>query len=253
MNTIYIVASGLIGLCVGSFLNVVADRIPAGGSIVSPPSHCPGCGRQISPSDLIPVLSYLVLRGRCRQCGASIPKRVPIIEAVTGGLFLFSYIYYGLTASALVHIFYFCLFLTLMVIDLEYTIIPNKIVYPTAVAALVISTFTPGIGILNALIGGGAGFVVFLVIALVSRGGMGLGDVKMATLIGFAVGFPMVFVSLLMAVMLGGIVAILLLVARLKKAKEGIPFAPYLSLATMITLVWGVNILDWYLKFFFFF
>lgn len=250
MTIFLIIAFALIGLCVGSFLNVVADRIPAGESIVRPSSHCPGCGREISPSDLIPVLSYLVLRGHCRYCGATIPKRVPVIEAVTGGLFALSYLYYGLTASAFVHIFYFCLFLLLMVIDLEHTIIPNKIVYPAAVIALAISTFTPGVGILSALIGGAAGFVIFLVIAIVSRGGMGLGDVKMATLIGFATGFPLVFVSLLMAVMMGGLVAIFLLVARLKKAKEGIPFAPYLSLATMITLIWGANILNWYLSYY---
>jgi leader peptidase (prepilin peptidase)/N-methyltransferase len=148
----------------------------------------------------------------------------------------------------LVNIFSFCLFIILMVIDLETGIIPNVIVYPASLIAIFISSFIPSIGILNAFAGGGVGLAIFLTIAVISRGGMGTGDVKMAALIGLVTGFPLVLVDLLLAVVMGGLTAALLLLLRLKKAKEGIPFGPFLSLATMITLLWGREILNWYLN-----
>ncbi len=252
MEVLFILTFALFGLAVGSFLNVVADRLPEGESIVYPPSHCSTCGHALATGDLIPVVSYISLRGRCRYCGAPIPKRLPVIEAVTGALFVFAYLEYGLTLKTAVTVFYFCLFLVLMVIDLEHTVIPNKIVYPAGVVALIISIFSPQIGIVSALTGGAAGFIIFLLIAIVSRGGMGLGDVKMATLIGLITGFPLVLVDLLLAVVMGGLVAVFLLALRLRKPKEGIPFAPYLSLATMATLLWGQDILGWYLRLYLF-
>ena len=252
MEVLFILTFALFGLAVGSFLNVVADRLPEGESIVYPPSHCSTCGHTLATGDLIPVVSYISLRGRCRYCGAPIPKRLPVIEAVTGALFVFAYLEYGLTLKTAVTVFYFCLFLVLMVIDLEHTVIPNKIVYPAGVVALIISIFSPQIGVVSALTGGAAAFIIFLLIAIVSRGGMGLGDVKMATLIGLITGFPLVLVDLLLAVVLGGLVAIFLLALRLRKPKEGIPFAPYLSLATMATLLWGQDILGWYLRLYLF-
>jgi leader peptidase (prepilin peptidase) / N-methyltransferase len=248
MNILISIIFAAFGAVIGSFLNVIADRLPDGKSIVYPASHCPACGHHLAPKDLFPVASYVLLRGRCRYCRAKIPVRVVIIEAATALIFALSFLIYGLTFETAVTIFYFSLFLLLMVIDLEHTIIPNKIVYPTAVVALAISAFTPKIGIVSALIGGAAGLLIFLVIAIVSRGGMGLGDVKMAALIGFATGFPLVLVGLLMSVIMGGVIAILLLVLRIRKLKEGIPFAPYLSLGTMATLLWGQEILNWYIK-----
>jgi leader peptidase (prepilin peptidase)/N-methyltransferase len=248
MEVFQLLVFGLIGLSIGSFLNVVADRLPAGQSLIRPPSHCPGCGCQIRWSELIPVLSYILLRGRCRTCGMAIPRRVPVVEAITGCIFVFFLYYYGFTTMALVNIFYFCLFIILMVIDLETGIIPNVIVYPASLIAIFISSFIPSIGILNAFAGGGVGLAIFLTIAVISRGGMGTGDVKMAALIGLVTGFPLVLVDLLLAVVMGGLTAALLLLLRLKKAKEGIPFGPFLSLATMITLLWGREILNWYLN-----
>ena len=141
-----------------------------------------------------------------------------------------------------------------MVIDLEHGIIPNKIVYPAMAVALVISVLLSQTrtvpGIVEAAIGGGIGLGLFLLIVLVSKGGMGWGDVKLAALIGLVTGFPLVFVALLLAVILGGLVAVILLLFKLKKRKEGIPFAPYLSLGAIITLLFGNNILNWYLGFF---
>jgi leader peptidase (prepilin peptidase)/N-methyltransferase len=151
-------------------------------------------------------------------------------------------------------IFYACLFIVIFVIDLEHGLILNKLVYPSMVIALLLALiprpwFTQWIvpGIANAAIGGAIGFALFLLIALISRGGMGWGDVKLAGLIGLATGFPLVFLSVIMGAILGGIVAVAMVIAKKKQRRQTIPFGPFLAVAAMITLLWGSNILTWYL------
>ena len=161
-------------------------------------------------------------------------------------MFALLYLNFGLSFDLAVLIFYTALFLVLMVIDLEHAIIPNRIVYPGLAVSLVTASLNPAQGVRGAVLGGGAGFLVFLIIAMLSRGGMGWGDVKMAALVGTVTGFPLVFVALLLAVTSGGLVAITLVLTRIKGMKEGIPFGPYLSLATVATLIWGNAILGWY-------
>jgi len=254
MEAFLIVVFTLLGMVVASFLNVCCDRLPAGQSLVYPPSHCPACQRRLAAKDLIPVLSYLWLRGRCRYCQASIPRRLLWVEVGTGVLFGFAYWHYGLSIELAIILFYCCLFIVLLVIDLEHGLILNKVVYPAMAVALLISIFLPQLeivpGIKQAAIGGGIGLGLFLLVVLISRGGMGWGDVKMAALIGLVVGFPLVFVALLMGIILGGLVAGVLLLFKIKKRKETIPFGPFLSLATMATLLWGSKILSWYLGLF---
>ncbi len=225
-------------------------------------------GTALAVKDLIPVFSYLWLRGRCRYCQARIPRRVLWVEAGTGVLFALLYWNYGLNVELAVAAFYSCLFVILMVIDLEHGLILNKVVYPSMAVALIISIFLPPSkvvypdgavalllsslpepGIVQAVIGGGFGLALFLLIVIISRGGMGWGDVKMAALIGIVTGY-LVFVALFMAVIFGGLVAVILLLFKLRKRKEGIPFAPYLSLGVMITILFGSNILSWYLGMF---
>lgn len=259
MEGILIAVFALLGVAVGSFLNVCCDRLPAGGSLVSPPSHCAACQHRLSPKDLIPVFSYLWLRGRCRYCRAPIPRRLLWVEVGSGALFAFIYWHYGLSIQLAITAFYCCLFIVLLVIDLEHKLILNKIVYPAAVVALIISVLPlPGIidvslpwpKFVNGIIGGGIGLGLFLLVVLISKGGMGWGDVKMAALIGLVTGFPLVFVALLLAVVGGGLVAGIFLLLKIKRRKEAIPFAPFLSLATIVTLLWGNNILNWYLGLF---
>ncbi len=250
MRLLYALYFALLGMALASFLNVVIDRVPKNESIFSPPSHCPACGHRLAARDLIPVISYLYLRGHCRYCQAPIPKRLLILEASIGVIFALLYWRYGLTLELAAIAFYTCLFTVLMVIDIECGIIPNKIVYPAAAISLAIATFMPGHGIAQAAIGGGIGLGVFLLIVIISRGGMGWGDVKMAALAGIVTGFPMVLVAILLAVFGGGLVALALLLSRVKKPKEGIPFAPYLSLGAVATLLWGADILKWYLGLF---
>ncbi len=254
MEAIGIVVFALLGMAVGSFLNVLIDRLPAHQSPVFPASHCPSCQRRLQAKDLIPVFSYIWLRGRCRYCQAPIPRRLLWVEVGTGALFAYLYWHYGLSPELAVTTFYFCLFIVIMVIDLEHRLILNRVVYPSAVIALAISLFLSQLevvpGIASAAAAGGIGLGLFLAIAIVSRGGMGWGDVKMVALIGLVVGFPLVFVALFLAVVSGGLIAVVLMLARAKSRNQGIPFGPFLSLGTMATLLWGRPILDWYLGLF---
>jgi len=244
----------LLGLAVGSFLNVCIDRLPRNESIVNPPSHCPVCQQKLTAKDLIPVFSYLRLRGRCRYCQAAIPRRLFWVELATAVIFALLYWHYGLSVELGVMAFYACQFIIIFVVDLEHGLILNKVVYPGMVVALLLALLpqaglAPQIGtrVAYAALGGGIGFGIFLLIAIVSRGGMGWGDVKLAALIGLATSFPLVFLAIIMGAILGGIVAVALVIAKKRKRRETIPFGPFLALAAMITLLWGSNILNWYL------
>jgi len=244
----------LLGLAVGSFLNVCIDRLPQNESIVNPPSHCPVCQNKLAVKDLIPVFSYLRLRGRCRYCQAAIPRRLFWVELATALIFALLYWHYGLSVGLGVMAFYACLFIIIFVIDLEHGLILNKVVYPGMVVALLLALLPqPGLApqiatrVAYAAVGGGIGFGIFLLIAIVSRGGMGWGDVKLAALIGLATGFPLVFLAIIMGAILGGIVAVALVIAKKRKRRQTIPFGPFLALAAMVTLLWGSSILSWYL------
>jgi leader peptidase (prepilin peptidase)/N-methyltransferase len=254
MEILLIVLFGLLGLAVGSFLNVCIDRLPENKSIVLPPSHCEACQHKLAAKDLIPLFSYLRLRGRCRYCQAPIPRRVFWVELATALTFALLCWHYGLSAGLGVMIFYACLFIIVFVIDLEHGLILNKVVYPGMVVALLLALYSwpwlnesMAMRVAYAALGGGIAFALFLLIAIVSRGGMGWGDVKLAALIGLATGFPLVFLAIIMGAILGGIVAVALMAAKKRSRRETIPFGPFLALAAMVTLLWGSNILNWYL------
>ncbi len=266
MEVVLIVIFALLGTAIGSFLNVCIDRLPVGKSLRYPPSHCEACQHPLSPKDLIPVFSFLWLRRRCRYCGVPIPLRLFWVELGSGLLFAFVYWHFGLSLGFLVTAFYGSLFIVLGVIDMEHQLILNKIVYPAIVVALIISAFLPQseifllpwpwlAGIVNGLIGGATGFVFLLIPFLIALpiykgGGMGLGDVKMAALIGLVTGFPLVLVVLIMGAILGGLVGVILLLLKVMKRKDPLPFGSFLSLTTIATLLWGSDILSWYLGLF---
>ncbi len=254
MEAILIIIFFLLGMTIASFLNVCIDRLPAHQSLVFPPSHCTACNRRLAVKDLIPIFSYLWLRGRCRYCGAAIPRRILWVELGTAVLFGLACWRFGVSIELAVSLFYICIFVVLMVIDWEKGLILNKIVLPAIGAAIVISAafslFLPDIEIVpfigRAAAGGGIGLGLFFVIVVVSREGMGWGDVKLAALIGLVTGFPLVFIALLIGVVLGGVVAVLLLLFKIKGRKEAIPFGPFLAIAAIATLLWGNSILSWY-------
>jgi leader peptidase (prepilin peptidase) / N-methyltransferase len=260
MEIYLMVIFGLMGASIGSFINVVADRLPDGRSLIAPPSHCDDCQRQLTGLDLIPIFSYIVLRGRCRYCGVKIPLRVLWVELGTGLFTAFLFWYKGLTLEFGIIALYSYIYLAIALIDMQHKLILNKIVYPSLVVALAISPFfiktgfpQAGVaehGIVNALIGAATGFIFLLIPNILSRGGMGMGDVKMAALIGLTTGFGEVLVAVLGGIILGGLVAIFLLATGIKKRKEVMPFGPFLSIAAVVTLLWGTPILNWYMGFF---
>jgi len=251
MEIVYIIIFGILGAAIGSFLNVIIDRLPADKSIVYPPSSCDACQHQLSWPDLFPVFSYLFLRGRCRYCKVKIPQRIFWVELGTGLLTALLFWKFGWKPILGVTIVYSAVLIAIAVIDLNHQLILNKLTYPFLLIALVVNFFVPNLyswhNVLFGLSGGAVGFLILFVPALIYRKGMGLGDVKMAALIGLMTGFPNVIVAVFGGIILGGIVAIILLLFKKKSRKEGIPFGPYLSLATIITFFYGSNIIHWYL------
>ncbi len=253
----------LIGITVGSFLNVVIDRLPAGQSIITPPSHCPHCQQRLRRLDLIPVLSYLLLRGHCRYCHAPIPRYLPAIEAVTGVIFLLFFLKYDLGALWIISALYSAILIALAAIDIKDGIIPNKIIYPVMPLAIILSLiFLPPQGeglfvsnltlaaLYSSLLGGAISFLILFIPCLVYKEGMGWGDVKLAGLTGFMLGFPSSLAAIAIALISGGIMAVALLLMGRKNRKQTIPFGPFLSLGALAALAWGQNIVNWYLGFF---
>jgi leader peptidase (prepilin peptidase)/N-methyltransferase len=252
----------LLGVAVGSFLNVCIDRLPSKKSLVYPPSHCDACQHRLSLNDLVPVFSYLWLRGRCRYCQARIPLRTLLVEIGGGALFFLAFWRFGLSAEFAITAVYGCLFLVIIFIDWEHKLVLNKVTYPAAVAALIILAidsllpepgilsnirFIPEPSILSGVIGGAIGFVFFLIVFLINPKGLGMGDIKLATLIGLVTAFPGVIFALLIGIFIGGLVAVVLLLFKIKGRKDVIPYGSFLALGPMVILLWGNDILSWYL------
>jgi leader peptidase (prepilin peptidase)/N-methyltransferase len=234
-------------LAIGSFLNVVAARVPVNRSVVSPASACMQCGTEIAWYDNIPVVSWLLLRGRCRTCGTGISWRYPAVELATALLVAACWWKFGVSWDAAIASFYCAVLVVLSAIDIDRRIVPNKIVLPAAAVVLVAQTIVhPSLEWL--LAGLGASLFLFLA-ALAYPRGMGMGDVKLALLLGFMVGRT-VPIALFLG-MLAALVPSAVLFARhgSKARKMGIPFAPFLALGGVLALFWGPAILDWYLGF----
>jgi len=247
MGAAAIAVAALGGLIIGSFLNVVAHRLPAGESLASPGSRCPNCGHAVRPYDNIPVLSWLLLRGRCRDCGAPIHWRYPAVELATAGL------YAGVVAArddgggiALGLILVTAL-VPIVLIDLEHRLIPNLITGPAAVAALVAGLALDLDGVPEQLISGAAAFAFFFLAAWAYRRGMGMGDVKLAGVMGLCLGravAPAILIALVAGVLVGGV--IIARVGARAGRKTAVPFGPFLALGGAIALFVGDSIVHSY-------
>lgn len=234
------------GLAVGSFLNVLAARLPLKRSVVHPASACMSCGTEIRWYDNVPLLSYVLLRGRCRSCGAGIGLRYPAVELTTALLVAGCVLAFGLTADAAVATIFCIALVAVSATDLEHRIIPNKIVLPAAVVVLAAQTAlhpSPEWA-LGAL--GASGFL--FVAALGYPAGMGMGDVKLALLMGAMLGRT-VSVALMLGMIAALVPGIVLLAKHGQKARKmGIPFGPFLALGSVVGLFWGHALLDAYLS-----
>ncbi|MCW3065472.1 MAG: prepilin peptidase [Solirubrobacterales bacterium] len=243
-----LVFAALLGLCVGSFLNVVIYRLPRNESLATPGSHCPGCGVAVASRDNIPVLSWMLLRGRCRQCNTAISGRYPLVEAVTAVLAVGVVLAKGADRDAWLGLAFVLVLVPCALIDLEHRIIPNKITLPGAVAAIAITALTHPGHLPEQLIAGGAAFTFLLVAALAYPSGMGMGDVKLAGVMGLFLGRS-VAPALLVALLAGSLFG-MGVIAR-KGSKEGrktaVPFGPFLAVGGLVGLFAGPAIVHWYL------
>ena len=238
----------LVGCCLGSFYNVVIHRLPAGESLVSPGSRCPGCRNPIAFYDNIPIISYLLLMGKCRNCGARISVRYPVVEALTGGLALLLFLRYGFHPQFAAELFFFSLLVIIAFIDLDTGLIPNVLSLPGIAAGFIFSLLLPvrvtwTDSLAGIVIGGG---LLFLIAEVYSRlrhkEGMGMGDVKLLGMIGAFIGLEGVVFTVLAASISGLIVA--LPVKRRMDAE--IPFGPFLSLGAVCYVFWGPLFFHWY-------
>jgi leader peptidase (prepilin peptidase)/N-methyltransferase len=240
--------AGVLGSIVGSFLNVVAYRLPRRESLVRPGSRCPGCATAIKPYDNLPVLGWLLLRGRCRSCGVSISPRYPLVEAVSAALAVAVVLTKHSAAGIVLGLVLVGVLVPVALIDLEHRVIPNKITLPAAVAALVIGAALDLHGVPEQLIAGAGagGFLLFFVLAYPR--GMGMGDVKLAAVLGLFLGRS-VAVALLAGVLAGTFVgaAVMARVGVEKGRKTAVPFGPFLALGGLIGLFAGPAIIHWYL------
>jgi leader peptidase (prepilin peptidase)/N-methyltransferase len=237
------VVVALFGLCTGSFLNVVIYRLPRGESIVVGRSHCPACEREIAWYDLVPVLSFLLLRGRCRYCRAPISCRYPLVESLTAAVFLVLYLHFGLQAALIKYLFLAALLVAATFIDIERFLIPNRLVVAGLAFGIAAGFFVHDVSFLSALLGAASTAGFLLLVALLYRGGMGMGDIKLALVTGLFLGWPMGLVGLFVGACIGGLVGIVLIVAKIKGRKDPVPFGPFIALGTLIALLWGSQIL----------
>jgi leader peptidase (prepilin peptidase)/N-methyltransferase len=243
-----LILAAVAGLAIGSFLNVVAYRLPRGESLVSPGSHCPSCDTPIKAYDNVPVLGWLLLRGRCRSCGAAISPRYPIVEALTGALYVLVVAVGWDDAGEIARgILLVTLVVPMTLIDLDTRLIPNRLLLPFAVAGLAAILALDIDFLVEALIAAAAGFLFFFLAALAYPRGMGMGDVKLTGVLGLLLGRavgPAIFFALIAGVVVGGII-----MARLGAAegrKTAVPFGPFLGAGAVVAFVVGNDLVDAY-------
>jgi leader peptidase (prepilin peptidase) / N-methyltransferase len=244
-----VVLTAVGGLLVGSFLNVVVWRLPRGESLVAPGSHCPGCAHPVRPYDNVPVLSWLALRGRCRDCRTPISARYPLVEALTAALAAGVVLANDGTHDVLLGLALVVLLVPIALIDLDHRIIPNRLTALGAVAALAVGAATDLDGVPQQLIAGAAAGGFLLLAALARPGGMGMGDVKLAAMLGLFLGRE-VAVALLVALLAGTLVGVAVMARRGvgEGRKTAIPFGPFLALGGVVALIAGPAIVDWYVS-----
>src|SRR5919112_2535152 len=264
-----VVVVGVFGALIGSFLNVVIHRVPREESIAFPASHCPSCDAAIRPYDNIPVISWAVLRGRCRSCRTPISARYPAVELLTGVLFALTYLLHsGLTLSLPFDLAFVAAVVALVFIDAEHMLLPNVITYPGAGLALVARVLVPnlygvasfggpetpawllslGNAVLGALVGGGFLWLVGWLWER-ARGGeaMGLGDVKMMFMVGAFLGWPLTFLTIFVGVLTGSVAGVAAMLGRGERDMQMLlPFGIFLGIGALVSLLFGTQIIDWY-------
>lgn len=237
----------LFGATVGSFLNVCIYRIPRGESLILPGSRCPNCRESIAFYDNIPILSYFLLKGRCRYCGYKIPLRYPFVELLNGLFYVFLFSLLGWGAPFIAYSAFLSSLIVVTFIDLDYQIVPDRITLPGIILGIIFASTLLPVGLKNSLLGALIGGGFFYLAAIISRGGMGGGDIKLISMIGAFLGWRNVLLTIFFGALSGSLVGIFLMVFRGKGRKHKIPFGPFLALGSILSLFWGKDIIEWYL------
>ena len=234
----------LLGAIVGSFLNALIYRIPRKISIYKKRSFCPKCNHQLAWYDLIPILSYILLRGKCRYCGSKISPKYLIVELITAFYFSFSFLMFGYSVFYIESIFFFSILLVISLIDLEFMEIPDFLIIVGIVVEILLVILK------KSYVSSFSGMIIppliFAIIILVSKGGMGGGDFKYSFFIGLTLGFPKIIPWFILSFILGFFPAIYLLLSKKKERKSPIPFGPFMSLSAIIIYMWGDSIIRFY-------
>ncbi|MGO4696208.1 A24 family peptidase [Paenibacillus sp. 2TAB26] len=250
MNLFISIYLFILGLIFGSFFNVVGLRVPMKQSIVNPPSQCPNCGNRLKARDLIPVLSWLFARAKCRQCSVPISVVYPLGELTTGLLFLWIYLTFGISWEMVIGLLLVSMGVIITVSDLKYMLIPNRILLAFAPLFIILRLIYPldsiWIHVWGALLGGG----VLLLVVIVTRGGMGMGDVKLIMLLGWIIGFKNLIPAFMIACLAGTLVGGALLLLRIVQRKQPIPFGPFLVFGALLAFAYGEDWISFYLSIF---
>jgi leader peptidase (prepilin peptidase)/N-methyltransferase len=244
MDLFWMVFFFIVGAAIGSFLNVCIWRLPQEKSIVFPASHCPHCGHAIRYADNIPILSYLILKGKCRDCGGRISMQYPVVEAIAAVLSLVLYLKYGLSWQYPAAFAFVCALIVIAFIDLEHQIIPDVITLPGIPIGLILAVLIMGVPLLDAVLGIviGGGFLYLVAVVyqfLTKREGMGGGDIKLLAMMGAFLGWKSLFFIIFISSLLGAVVGVAVLVAQRKGFRAAIPYGPFLSAAAVAYLFWG--------------
>ncbi|MHB8483082.1 MAG: prepilin peptidase [Nitrospiria bacterium] len=236
----------LTGVVIGSFLNVAIYRLPREESIVFPASHCPSCRQPIPWYDNIPLIGFILLKGRCRFCHEAISFRYLIVELLNGLGYLFLLRQFGPGWECLAYSILYSSLLVITFIDLSHQIVPDVITLPGMVIGVLVSSTLLSIGLVNSVTGLFLGGLLFYLVAVLSRGGMGGGDIKLIAMIGAFIGWKAVLLTIFVSALTGSILGICLMIFMGKNRKYPVPFGPFLALGAMVSVVWGNEIIFWY-------
>lgn len=245
-----------LGIIIGSFINVCIYRIPRGESVAFPPSHCTRCDHILKWYDLIPVMSFILLKGKCRYCNYKISLRYPIIEMLNGILYLLIYHYFGLSLGFFFYGIIGSILIIICFIDYYQQIIPDGLVLLILISAVFYKggaylLYKTPIAFWDSVLGFLTGGLLFLAIAFISNGAMGGGDIKLIAVLGFILGFKNILLNIFLAFVIGAVFSILLMLWGKKRRKDAIPFGPFINVSYFITLFYGESIIGWYIQRFF--
>jgi leader peptidase (prepilin peptidase)/N-methyltransferase len=242
----------ILGLIIGSFSNVCIYRIPRNESLIRPGSHCPRCNQPVKFYDNIPLVSFIILKGKCRYCKEKISWQYPLVEFLTAILYLLLFLRYGLQLVTFVYMLFCSALIIITFIDLKENIIPDVLSLPFLLLGFLMSFFLKNLSPLNSMLGILVGGGILLLVAILGgflfkKEAMGGGDIKLAAMVGAFLGWQLTFLSLFLSFLLGAIIGIIILIKN-KGQSDPIPFGPFIALGTIIALFFGHSIINWYLS-----